>query len=198
MFIRKRLIPLLQADEGLGDVVGALGASTNDPKGPDTTVKMQEGNQTEKTFTQSELDGIVKERLARANKDKPSKEEIEAFNSWKESQKTQAEKQQEAIKNYETKITEANSKYQDLESKYFAIEKGVKKDSLPDVLVLAKSLVNEETPIDKAIDKVLEKYPNFKNNEINQTPGFKVGSTPNKTDKNYLDDQLDRIFGNKK
>jgi hypothetical protein len=52
----------------------------------------------EKTFTQQELDNIVKERLAKAKKGIPSKEELAEYNEWKESQKTQQDKYDELVK----------------------------------------------------------------------------------------------------
>lgn len=52
----------------------------------------------EKTFTQKDVDNIVKERLAKAKKGIPSKEELAAYNEWKESQKTQQDKYDELVK----------------------------------------------------------------------------------------------------
>lgn len=52
----------------------------------------------EKTFTQEEVNNIVKERLAKAQKGIPSKEELTKYNEWKESQKTQQDKYDELVK----------------------------------------------------------------------------------------------------
>jgi len=52
----------------------------------------------EKTFTQDEVNAIVKERLAKAQKGIPSKEELTKYNEWKESQKTQQDKYDELVK----------------------------------------------------------------------------------------------------
>lgn len=46
----------------------------------------------EKTFTQNEVNELIESRLARAKKQMPSKEELESFKQWKDSQKTEAEK----------------------------------------------------------------------------------------------------------
>lgn len=56
-------------------------------------------NVVEKTFTQDEVNAIVKERLAKAQKGIPSKEELTKYNEWKESQKTQQDKYDELVKN---------------------------------------------------------------------------------------------------
>ena len=52
----------------------------------------------EKTFTQDEVNNIVKERLAKAQKGIPSKEELTKYNEWKESQKTQEDKYNDLLK----------------------------------------------------------------------------------------------------
>ena len=52
-----------------------------------------------KTFTQEEVNGIVKERLAKAQKGIPSKEELAKYNEWKESQQSQQEKYDNLVKN---------------------------------------------------------------------------------------------------
>ena len=56
----------------------------------------------EKTFTQSEFNEALKNEVARKTKGMPSKEELKAFNEWKESQKTDVEKQNEILKENET------------------------------------------------------------------------------------------------
>ena len=66
-----------------------------------TNVEETEKNSDEvvsKTFTQEEVDSIVKERLAKAKKGIPSKEELTEYNKWKESQKTQQDKYDELVK----------------------------------------------------------------------------------------------------
>ena len=59
----------------------------------------------EKTFTQDEVNNIVKERLAKENKGIPSKEELAKYNEWKESQKTQEDKYNDLIKSNGEKDT---------------------------------------------------------------------------------------------
>ena len=48
--------------------------------------------ETGKTFTQDEVNALIESRLARAKKQMPAKEELDAFKTWKESQKTEAER----------------------------------------------------------------------------------------------------------
>lgn len=58
-------------------------------------------------------------------------------------------------------------------------------------------MVDDDTPIDKAIDKVLKKYPSFKG-EQQSSKGFKVGSGGDKGNPKDTDDELKKIFGIKK
>ena len=66
-----------------------------------TATEKVESNSAEvvKTFTQEEVNGIVKERLAKAQKGIPSKEELAKYNEWKESQQSQQEKYDNLVKN---------------------------------------------------------------------------------------------------
>ena len=62
------------------------------------TVETNSEEVVEKKFTQEEVNNIVKERLAKAQKGIPSKEELTKYNEWKESQKTQQDKYDELVK----------------------------------------------------------------------------------------------------
>lgn len=72
-----------------------------------TTTEQVETNSEEvvKTFTQDEVNAIVKERLAKEKKGIPSKEELAKYNEWKESQKTQQDKYDELVKKESEKET---------------------------------------------------------------------------------------------
>ena len=67
----------------------------------ETTATNVENNSEEvvKTFTQEEVNGIVKERLAKVQRGIPSKEELAKYNEWKESQKSQQDKYDDLVKN---------------------------------------------------------------------------------------------------
>jgi chromosome segregation ATPase len=58
--------------------------------------------QPEKTFTQAELDTIIGERLTRERAKLPSEEDQKAFQTWKDGQKTEAEKQAGVLRELET------------------------------------------------------------------------------------------------
>ena len=75
-----------------------------------TNVKATENTETqtaeekvEKAFaTQEEFNEALKKEVARKTRNVPSKEELKAFNEWKESQKTETEKSLEKDKKIET------------------------------------------------------------------------------------------------
>ena len=76
----------------------------------DTIVETTENTETqtveekvEKTFaTQEEFNEALKKEVARKTRNVPSKEELKAFNEWKESKKTETEKSLEKYKKIET------------------------------------------------------------------------------------------------
>lgn len=197
--LRKRLGIYLAADDGAGN--GGEGSESNSTDNSNGEGEgTEETTPEEKTFTQADVDKLIKERIARAKKGQPSKEDLEAFNTWKESQKTEEEKKNEALTNAEKAKQDAEERALNAETKVTCLSKGVIASSVDDVVILAKAMVNDELTIEQAIDKVLEKYPSFKgeqqkNNE-DENKGFKIGAGAEKQ-KGNVDDVLARAFGNK-
>lgn len=148
---------------------GSTGAYGGDPtqavKGganlPEKAVSTSEPEQTAKTFTQAELDAIVKQRLERAAKGQPSKEEMEAFRKWQDSRKTAEQLSQEKISAAESSRADAEKKLAAAEAKCCAYSKGVTAEAVDDVIALAMAKVSDDMPIEKAIDAVISKYPSF-------------------------------------
>jgi len=190
---RNKLVRLMEADTGANGGANTGNANTNEPKtDSNNTTQATE----EKTFTQAEVDKMIKERLAREKKNQLPKEELEAYKAWKESQKTEEEKKNEALSNAEKARIAAEEKAAALEAKVTALSKGVKSDSVDDVVILAKALVTDEVTIEQAIDKVLEKYPSFKGEQQESNKGFKIGADIQKQNEN-TNNALAAIFGNK-
>lgn len=192
---------LLQVDGG--DGTGATGGEGN-PEGGEGAGEGGEGaTGTEgKTFTQADVDKLIQERVAREKKGQLSKEELQAYNAWKESQKSEEEKKAEALTNAEKARLAAEEKAAALEAKVTCLSKGVVATSVDDVVVLAKAMVTEEVTIEQAIDKVLEKYPSFKGDQGQQQQepnnGFKIGAGDGKgSGDKGANDALARAFGNK-
>lgn len=197
--LRKRLGMKLAQDNGAGN--GGVGSEANLTDGSDGEGNGTESNPTEeKTFTQEEVNRMIKDRVAREKKGQLSKEELKAYQDWKESQKTEAQKQSEALTNAEAKAKAEEERANTLEAKVTCLSKGVIADSVDDVVILAKALVSEEVTMEQAIDKVIEKYPSFKGEQQksneDENKGFKIGADGGKQ-KGNVDDALARAFGNK-
>ena len=150
--------------------------SGGDPKGDADkadAVSTPESEQAEKTFTQKELDDIVKQRLERAKKDMPSKDELKAFREWKDSQKTAEEKAAEQLAEVAAARDSAEREKSRLEIKVSCLSKGVDVNAVDDVIALAERFIDEDTTIEKAVEKVLEKYPSFRS--AVKAPGITTG-----------------------
>lgn len=90
------------------------------------TVTQTDTKTEEKIFTQEEVNRM----LAKEKKNMPSKEELKAFNEWKESQKTAEQKQSEK----ETKYQETLSKNTELERENRVLKAGVNSDDVDYVM----------------------------------------------------------------
>ncbi|WP_415337333.1 hypothetical protein, partial [Clostridium perfringens] len=174
--LRKRLGMKLAQDDGAGN--GGAGSETNLTDGAGGEGEGTETNPTEeKTFTQEEVNRMIKDRVAREKKGQLSKEELKAYQEWKESQKTEAQKQSEALTNAEKAKQDAEERANTLEAKVTCLSKGVLADNVDDVVILAKAMVSDDVTMDQAVDKVLEKYPSFKGvQQQDENKGFKIGA----------------------
>ena len=140
---------------------------------PEKAVSTNEG--AEKTFTQSELDEIVKQRLERQKKGQPTKEEMDAFHKWQDSQKTAEQLSAEKISAAESRATEAEKKAAAAEAKAYAYSKGVNAEAVDDVIALAIPKVDDNTTMEKAIEAVIAKYPSFCSAKSEAPKGITTG-----------------------
>jgi hypothetical protein len=125
-----------------------------------------------KTFTQDEVNSIAAKEAKKAQEkflkslgfDNFSnvKEGIAKYKEWQDSQKTEAEKQTEQLQKLQNDYTMTSDENATLKAQITAMQAGVNSDYVSDVVTLAKSLVNDEMDINQAIEKVVEKYPHFK------------------------------------
>ena len=193
--LRKRLgmSKLMEADAGAG-----TGGGSEENEELDTDKEDKEEQKEEKTFTQADVDKMIKDRVAREKKGQLSKEEIKAYQDWKESQKTEDQKKNDAITNAEKAKQVAEERATSLEAKVTCLSKGVGATSVDDVVVLAKAMVSDDVTIEQAIDKVLEKYPHFKGGEQpseEDQKGFKKIGSGGAKGKANADEALKAAFG---
>ena len=103
---------------------------------PDGIVRKTGAQEAAKTFTQDEVNDLIKSRLERERKGLPSKEDLAAFHKWQDDQKSAEQKSAEAIKAQSDRADAAEKKAAALEAKLLATSKGVKPDAADDVVAL--------------------------------------------------------------
>lgn len=170
-----------------------------------------------KTFTQEEVNGLVAKEAKEARKAqekifkslgfedvKSAKEGFEQLREWKDSQKTEAEKQSEVIADKEKQLEAMRLENQQLTAKYAALTLGVRSDAVDDVIALAQSKVTDDVTINDAISEVLAKYPQFGNvpeePKEEPKPSFSVGGTPSVKEDGKVDpfEAIIASYGKKK
>ncbi|MDF9296100.1 hypothetical protein [Geobacillus stearothermophilus] len=150
--------PMPAVDEGQGQ------QPQNPPK--------QDQQPNDKTFTQDDVNNIVAKEVKKAQEKllkqlgiddfNSAKEGLQKFREWQESQKTEQQKQAERLQQLEQQFQTAQQEKEALAAQLAAVKAGVHTDYVEDVVVLAQRLVNDDTTLDEAIAKVIEKYPHFK------------------------------------
>ena len=120
----------------------------------DTQTTNKNEETTEKTFSQDEVNEMIKERLKRERSKLPSKEDLQAFNIWRESQKTAEEKQTEKEAEYQ-RISSENT---ELKNENEVFKAGVKKD---DVEFVAFKVSKMEGDFKENLDKFLKENPKY-------------------------------------
>ena len=161
----------------------------------------------EKTFTQKELDDIVRQRVARATNGQPPKEELEEFRRWKEAQKTPEQKKAEQ----DSALADAQREASDLKAqmaqmrldaalKTQALAMGVGAANADYIARLAdtKGVMDEDGGINTekltaAINKVVTDIPALKSEG---SKGFQqIGADSSDTKQPTAEEKLRRAFG---
>lgn len=124
----------------------------------DTQTTNQNEEQAEKTFTQEDVDKIVKDRL----KKMPSKEELKAFKDWQESQKTAEQKQAEKEAEYAQKDTTIS----ELQKENAILKAGVKEADDIDYVLFKVSKMEGE--FEENLAKFLKDNPKFLGQELEE------------------------------
>lgn len=86
-----------------------------------------------------------------------------------------------------------NEVIENLKGENYALKAGVKAECTADVLALAKSRVTDKVPLEKAIDLVVEAYPQFKGAPV---PSITTSAKTSNDDVSEADDSfVNRIMG---
>lgn len=112
----------------------------------------------EKTFTQADVDKIVANRLSRAMKGMPNEEELKAYRTWQESQKTEQERWENLNKENEANkaaLAQAQAEIEQNRREKFLIAKGVSSDDVDYYSFKIGKMVTDELTFEKAAEKFL-------------------------------------------
>jgi len=135
-------------------------------KGTEKTA--ENGEKVEKTFTQAEVDRLIKERLARVEKKKAkTAEELGA--------------EVAALNQTIAQLTQSNACY----------KAGIRAECVDDAVTLAARLVKDDTDFDKALAQVVEKYPDL----VKKAAPVKTGVKTEENDKDVSLKKLESAFG---
>lgn len=162
---------------------------------------------TEKVLTQREVNDLIARETRKAQekllkqlgvKDlKSAKDGLEKFRQMQEEQMSEQERIALRAKELEQEKEQLSTQVSTLNAQLAALKADVNPDSLDDVIVLANALVDENTDVEAAINKVLEKYPHFKKQqpepqttEEDKKPKFSTGKHKTET-KSELDKWLE-------
>ena len=181
------------------------GQPAGEPPTDLTPAAQEPPKEPEKLFTQEDVRNIAAREAKKAQEKifkelgiedfKSAKEGFQKFREWQESQKTEAQKQAERLQQLEQQFNAVQQEKETLLAQLAAVKAGVHADFVEDVIVLAQRLVDEETTIDDAIAKVIEKYPHFKEApqqpEQQPKPTFTVGTHQ----KSSTDDFIKALLG---
>lgn len=199
------MLPMdIQFFAGAGEDGQEAGGDDQDAQDADEDGEEEESSE-EKKYTEAEMEAAVEKRLNRERR------------KWKRQQSEQREGSDSGNKagaagddgkgeNEALKKEREKSAY--LEMKWACLEHDVKKNCVDDVLALAKVYAEKDKDLDveDAIDKVLEKYPQFKEDaedtEDPEDSGKKKGwgqrQGKGAKNKRTLDDELKaQLFGEK-
>lgn len=122
----------------------------------------------EKTFTQEEVNEIVKTRIAKEKKGIPSKEELQEFTNWKESQKTAEEKNAEKEKENQLILTERDN----LKRENLLLRKGVKEEDIDYVLF---KVSRQEGEFKDNLESYLTENPKYLKSYVEPTKTIDLG-----------------------
>jgi len=133
------------------------------------------GGKEEKTFTQAELEAVLKERLARAAKGLPGKEDLAAFKKWQDEQKADGAKSDEKLQ----KLAEYEQRLQAYEQREKVRAANVEGRFIDFVIFEANRRMNKNTDFDTALKAYLADNPNYLagNQPLAGVGGYRQGGT---------------------
>lgn len=131
-----------------------MAESSTDVQGTGTTAQQQE-----KTFTQTDVDTLIQQRLARERAKYPSEEELAAFNTWKANNQTEqqrAAQRERDLTKAQTDLAAAQSEVEHLKREKYVLGKGLSGDEAEFISFKAAKMVDSKTTFEQAVDQLTE------------------------------------------
>lgn len=164
----------------------AEGEETPPPgEGEQQQDQQQQEQRDEKTFTQKDVNNLIKKETAQATEKllkslgfegfENAKDGITKFKEWQDSQKTDAEKQAAALEQASKDLEATKAEKETLAAQLTALKYDADPEKLTDLIVLAKTRVTDEVTMDEALKQTLEQYPDFKKQQQQSKPSFSGG-----------------------
>lgn len=152
----------LFAGDGGDGADGSEGEDGSDGEDDDPDADPEGDDTEEKKFTQKDVDDAVKKRLARGKRKWQREQQKKASGDGADGRAKAGDDDEE--KDNE-KLKAAESRAIKAETRAACFEAGVDKDAIDDVTALAHAYMeaDEDLDLEDAIEKVVKKYPHFKN-----------------------------------
>lgn len=158
-------------------------------------------NHGSKTFTQEQVSGMMAKEKNEGKRsilkslgfksEEDAKEAIKKYNEYLEAQKTEAEKQQEALNKANSEKDDALNRAKVAENKIACFNAGINPDCIDDVLAIASTKVTDEKDLDTVLKEMKEdkKYESFfgSGNSSNHGTGSNAGHSNSGSDGNGED-----------
>lgn len=173
---------------------GETNTNTGD-QNQNTNANTDGGKDGEKTFTQEDLNRVGKQEKESGKKaaykalgfedEKSAKAEMEAYKAWKDSQKTEQEKQIEALGEANQKASQAEQRALRAEAKVAALTLGANPEGLDDLITLALTKVTDDKDLvtvmtemqgNKTFSSFFVKTENEEENSKGKGTGNNVGT----------------------
>lgn len=203
MFFRFKYPFMLHLSANDGATAGGIAEDNTDAQGQGAGADPDKQKE-EKTFSQQDVNNIVARESKSATEKMlrdlgvdnfdNAKDGLQKFKEWQEAQKTEAEKQAEALTQAEAENKSLKAQAEALEAKLTALGAGVDPQYIDEVILLAQAQVNDDTDIAQAIEAVVAKFPTFtvtaKAQEPQKKPSFaKAGN-------NHIDNEPVDVWAN--
>lgn len=166
-----------------------------------------DNNHGEKTFTQSEVSNMMAKEKKEGKRailkslgfesEDDAKKAIEGYNKYLEGQKSESEKQKEALDKANSEKTEALKRAKAAENKVACYNSGIASEYIDDVLAIASTKVSDEKDLVEVLKEMKEdkKYESFFEKDSSSGSKHGTGSNPGHSgndndDKNDLGKRL--------